>query len=97
MPAVGTLDQIKVGEMTSVDLQGARVGIANVGGVFYAFTDACSYEACSLSSGHLEGAILTCPCHGCRYDLTTGNVVSGPASQRVRTYRVQVEGNELRI
>ncbi len=97
MPVVAALSGIAPGTMTSIDLQGSPVGVANVEGRFYAFTDACPYLPCTLSSGTLEGTVLICPCHGCRFDLASGGVLGGPATRRIRTYRVQVEGDELHI
>jgi nitrite reductase/ring-hydroxylating ferredoxin subunit len=96
MPVVANPGDLGAGQMTSVDLQGVRVGLANVEGAFYAFSDACSHDGLSLSAGRLDGTTLTCSC-GSRFDLLSGNVLSGPALKRIRTFRVQVSGDELRI
>jgi 3-phenylpropionate/trans-cinnamate dioxygenase ferredoxin subunit len=83
--------------MTAVDLYGVPVAIASVGGVFYAFSDACPYAACSLSQGLLDGKIVTCRTDGSQFDLVSGHVLTGPAKARVRTYRIQVHGDDLSI
>ena len=97
MPTVGKASEIASGQMTGVDLQGVRVAIARVEGAFYAFSDICTHLGCSLSEGKLEGMVLTCPCHGSQFDIASGHVLTGPAVQRIRTYQVQIEGDELRI
>ncbi len=96
MPTVATSNQIMPGEMRRIDLQGTPVAVANIGGKFYAFADACTYLGCSLSEGRLDGMVITCSC-GSQFDLASGRVLAGPAISRIRTYRVQVEGEELRI
>jgi nitrite reductase/ring-hydroxylating ferredoxin subunit len=35
-----------------------------------------------------------CQCHGSRFDITTGAVMNGPATQPLHTYEVsEVDGN----
>ena len=96
MPIVCKSSAIGSGQIMSVDLQGVPVGIANVNGVLYAFSDACTYNGCSLTKGSLEGASLVCTC-GSKYDLASGHVLGGPASKRIRTYHVQMDGDDVRI
>ena len=73
-----------------------RVSIARVGGHLYAFDDLCTCSAapCPLSGGLLTGTTLMCQCHGSRFDITTGAVINGPASEPLHRYDAQdVDGN----
>ena len=97
MPVIATPAEIGSGEMKGVDLQGSSVGVANVDGKYFAFSNACPNLGCVLTDGTLEGMVLTCRTHGSQFDLASGHVISGPATGRIRTYRVQVDGDELRI
>jgi 3-phenylpropionate/trans-cinnamate dioxygenase ferredoxin subunit len=83
--------------MTSFDLQGTRVAIAHLDGAFYAFSDTCPHDADSLSEGRLEGMVVVCQSDGSRFDVASGRVLSGPAEKRLRTYRIQVRGDDLVI
>ena len=47
--AVAT-NEIPLGEVRTIDVRGTRIAVANVGGTFYAFDDACTHEECSLAS-----------------------------------------------
>jgi nitrite reductase/ring-hydroxylating ferredoxin subunit len=38
-----------------------------------------------------------CQCHGSEFDITTGAVVSGPATQPLNVYEVQVTEGSIRI
>jgi 3-phenylpropionate/trans-cinnamate dioxygenase ferredoxin subunit len=89
--------QLAPGQITSADLYGVGVAIANVGGAFYAISDVCPFDATPLSQGRVEDNVIICRTDGSRFDLVSGSVLSGPATGRVRTYRVQVYGDELRI
>jgi 3-phenylpropionate/trans-cinnamate dioxygenase ferredoxin component len=97
MPGVIKSNEIKPGHMTAVDLHGTAIAIANVGGSFYAFSDACPHDAGSLSKGLLNDKVVTCRNDGSQFDLASGHVLTGPATARVRTYRIQIHGDELSI
>jgi nitrite reductase/ring-hydroxylating ferredoxin subunit len=38
-----------------------------------------------------------CQCHGSRFDIATGAVVGGPATEALRVYEVQEAGGDLQI
>ena len=97
MPSVAKSQAITAGQMTSIDLQGTRVAIAHLDGGFYAFNDSCPHDAGSLSQGRLEGMVVICQSDGSRFDVASGRVLGGPAQKRVRTYRIQVQGDDLVI
>ncbi|HKR58193.1 MAG TPA: non-heme iron oxygenase ferredoxin subunit [Pyrinomonadaceae bacterium] len=88
---------IASGEMRVFDVAGTKVNIARVGGQLHAFDDTCTHKACSLAKGKLDGTTVTCPCHGSQFDVTTGEVLRGPAQQPVRSRLVQIEGESLLV
>jgi nitrite reductase/ring-hydroxylating ferredoxin subunit len=88
---------IAAGQMRVFDVAGTKVNIASVGGQLHAFDDTCTHKACSLAKGKLDGTTVTCPCHGSQFDLTTGEVLRGPAQQAVRSRLVQIEGESLLV
>jgi nitrite reductase/ring-hydroxylating ferredoxin subunit len=73
-----------------------RISIARVGCNLYAFDDlcTCSQAGCPLSGGLLTHTTIMCQCHGSRFDITTGAVISGPATAALNLYEVrEVEGS----
>jgi nitrite reductase/ring-hydroxylating ferredoxin subunit len=75
---------------------GQTVLLARVEDRLYAFDDLCTCadEACPLSGGMLTGTTIMCQCHGSRFDITTGAVISGPASKALNVYEVhEIEGS----
>jgi 3-phenylpropionate/trans-cinnamate dioxygenase ferredoxin component len=72
-----------------------RLAIGRIDDVLYAFSDlcTCSDEHCPLSGGLLTGTTIMCQCHGSRYQITTGTVIAGPATQALTVYEVhEVDG-----
>ena len=70
-----------------------RISVARVDGRLYAFDDSCTHLQCPLSGGLLTGTTIMCQCHGSRFDITTGAVMNGPATEPLQTYEVsEVDG-----
>jgi nitrite reductase/ring-hydroxylating ferredoxin subunit len=53
--------------------------VANRGGDLRAVSSRCRHQLADLSDGSLDkSGCLVCPWHGSRYDLDSGEMVSGP-------------------
>ena len=76
-----------------------RIAIARVDNRVYAFDDLCTCgdETCPLSGGLLTNTTITCQCHGSRFDITTGDVVNGPATKPLNVYSVKEVSGSVRI
>jgi len=78
-----------------------RISVARVDGRLYAFDDlcTCAERSCPLSGGLLTGTTLMCQCHGSRFDLATGAVLNGPATEPLNGYEVhETDGNiQIRV
>jgi nitrite reductase/ring-hydroxylating ferredoxin subunit len=94
---VAGADDLKEGEMRAFDVRGTQIAVANVAGTFYAFGDTCTHMQCSLAEGDLEETTVICPCHGSEFDVTSGDVLRGPAREPVGAYEVLAEGGNLEI
>ena len=92
---VAKLDEIDVGELLPLEVDGELICLANVDGEIYAFTDNCTHISGPLNEGELDGEVLTCPWHGAQFNITTGKVLRGPARQDIATYAVKVEDNAV--
>jgi nitrite reductase/ring-hydroxylating ferredoxin subunit len=97
LTAVGRADDVPEGEMRQYQVGGEDVAVASVDGELHAFSDVCTHRQCSLSEGDLDGTTVTCPCHGSEFDVTSGDVLAGPAVEPVQTFEVAVDDGELKI
>ncbi|HHT9154044.1 MAG TPA: Rieske (2Fe-2S) protein [Candidatus Hypogeohydataceae bacterium YC40] len=103
------ISELPEDQLKRVEIEGKGVLVARVGKEFYAIGDKCTHMGCSLSEGTLEGTIVTCPCHGSEFDITTGKVVTWvgkyPTIGRLTSftrrdepvYKVTLEEDELTI
>ncbi len=88
---LGPVERIPVGEGRTFVVGGEGVAVfrSRTGGV-YATQAECPHRKGPLAEGTLGGAVLACPLHGFRFDLTTGEPI-GNDCRALRTYRVELE------
>ena len=92
------LSEVTAGMKKTVIVNGKKIALANVDGVFFAIDDTCSHEECSLGSeGFLDGNVIICGCHGSQFDMTNGKVLSLPAPTDVASYETKVEGDDVLV
>jgi uncharacterized membrane protein len=57
----------------------------------------CSHRGGPLVEGQIEGDCVRCPWHGSRFDLTTGQVRTGPATMPQPVYQVRTHDGDLQV
>jgi 3-phenylpropionate/trans-cinnamate dioxygenase ferredoxin component len=95
--AVCRVDDVAPGEMRSFNLEGEDIAVANLEGEFVAFGDVCTHQQCSLAEGDLNDTTVICPCHGSEFDVRTGEVLAGPATEPEPSFEVAVEDGEVKV
>jgi nitrite reductase/ring-hydroxylating ferredoxin subunit len=71
------------------------VAVFRVGNTLYAIGARCTHVGGPLDQGAVNGTQVTCPWHHSVFDVRDGQVVRGPATRAVASYRVRVEGETL--
>jgi nitrite reductase/ring-hydroxylating ferredoxin subunit len=94
---VGSAGELAEGEMSSYSVGERQVAVGNIDGDLHAWDDFCTHQQCSLAEGDLDGTIVECPCHGSQFDVTTGEVVQGPAAEPVDVFEAREEAGELQV
>ncbi|MFD3653832.1 Rieske (2Fe-2S) protein [Streptomyces sp. 24-1644] len=90
--ALGAADDVPVGGARLYREQRLVVSCP-AKGQYKAFSAQCTHGGCVLDK--VEDAEGHCPCHGSRFDITTGKVVQGPATVPLPSVPVKVEGGQL--
>ena len=80
-----------------VEVQGKKIALFNVDGKFHAIDDTCTHRGGPLSEGELDGDEVTCPWHGAKFNVTSGEVLRPPAPQGVKSFPVRVTGNDIEV
>lgn len=90
------VDEVAVGEMKKVpnDEVGA-ICVYNLDGSFYATADLCTHATASLAEGDMDDDLITCPVHWGQFHIPSGKAVTFPCERDLRTYLVEVEGDEV--
>lgn len=91
------LSEIQSGLPMGVTLpDGTRVCLVRDGERVYAMADRCPHRDFALSSGDMVApCILECPWHGARFDVRTGRVLQGPATDDLTRLSVRLGGDEV--
>lgn len=73
------------------------VAVFNVDGEFLAIDDTCTHDKYSLADGYIEGDEVECSWHFAKFCLRTGAALTAPATVGVRTYPVEVAGDDVLV
>ena len=77
-----------VNQMKLVHADATRVVVGRTEGGYAAFQDRCTHKGGPLSDGVLICGTVQCPWHGSQFDVTTGEVKCGPATENIATYEI---------
>ena len=94
---VAELADLPPGQALEVVAGDRIVALFNVDGKVFALDGVCPHQGGPLGKGELCGGIVTCPWHGAKFDVRTGNVLGPPAPAGVASYKVVVEDGEIKI
>ncbi|QKW05858.1 Rieske (2Fe-2S) protein [Streptomyces sp. NA04227] len=70
-----------------------NVVVSRKGDTYKAFSTICTHGRCPIN--RVEGTTLICPCHGSKFDATTGEVLHIPATQPLPEVPLKVTGGKL--
>ncbi|MGZ3450974.1 MAG: FAD-dependent oxidoreductase [Polyangiales bacterium] len=72
---------VQPGEGKILRVDGEKVAVfRETDGTVHAFSPVCSHKGCHVAFNAAESS-WDCPCHGSRFDASTGEVLNGPAIQ----------------
>lgn len=94
---VAAAGELKPGQMKLVHANGRRVVLARTDDGHAACADRCSHKGGPLSDGVLACGVVTCPWHGSQFDVRTGGVKAGPATEPVPTHPVAEADGRVRL
>ena len=95
-----TSDYVAANRFTAADISvgsGTVVGDTVItqptAGVFEGFVARCTHAGCKLPS--VTDGTLNCPCHGSKFKITDGSVVTGPAPGPLPAAPITVAGGKI--
>ena len=89
----------ELGENTTklFEAEGKSIALVNAAGSYYAIDNHCTHVGGPLCEGTVDVDAVVCPWHGARFDVKTGQALSGPARGDVACYPVRQEGGDIEV
>src|SRR5436305_13702110 len=87
---VAPAEELPSGSWRAVDVDDTQIAVFNVNGEYHAIEDMCTHDGGILSGGTVAGAEVTCPRHGARLSVISGEALSQPAYEPVTQSQVRV-------
>ena len=72
MQRVASSAEIRKGELFSTKLDGTKLLLSRVDGEVKAVIDKCTHFGMPMRKGKFDGRAVTCPFHGSKFDIATG-------------------------
>jgi Rieske Fe-S protein len=100
MPAPGKQAGVPLGQAAEVPIGGgmvfasAKVVVTQPAkGVFRAFSAVCTHVGCVCNQ--VADGTIDCPCHGSKFKITDGSIVTGPASAPLAAKTITVTDGKI--
>lgn len=85
------------GKPLTVEIAGVSVAVVRAGGELFALANRCTHRGGPLAEGSVENGCITCPWHGSRFSLPTGEVERGPAVYSQPVYDVRDQQGSIEV
>ncbi len=86
---VGKLAELSPGKLSAAKTDEGEILLYRIDDDVFALQNACLDSILPLQMGSVDGYILTCPWHGCKYDLRSGQIQNN-SGLKLQTYPVQI-------
>ena len=94
---VGGADAVSETVPLSVTVEGEPLVIVRCGAELYAVEDRCTHDGEPLAGAEVEDCQIICPRHFSHFCLRTGEALTPPAYERLRTYRVREQDGRILV
>ena len=90
-------EYLKPGQIVKVDINTTPVLIGNVDGEFFAVNNICPHSVRPMleHKSSMQNNQVKCPHHGSIFDVPTGSLVKGLATEPLEKYEVRVIGDDV--
>lgn len=94
---VATLGDIPEDGVKVVEAGGLSILICKSEGQLFAVENRCSHAEEKLECGRMRRGWISCPVHGARFRLDTGEPMNPPATEPIRTFALRVTDGRIEI
>jgi nitrite reductase (NADH) small subunit len=91
---VAAVSELSASEGRIVEAAGTWIAVFVADGKTYAIDNACPHMAGPLGAGECHDGIVTCPIHGWRFDVRTGEAPTNP-NTKVECFETRVSDGRV--
>ena len=70
--SIGQISDFPTGKTKVIQAEGTALVVTRVDDKFYAVENRCAHLGLPLGANKVEGNVITCPFHGSKFDMCTG-------------------------
>ena len=94
---VGSEGDVSKTAPLSVEIDGYPIVVVRCGETLFAVEDRCTHDGENLAGAEIEDCEIICPRHFARFDLRSGEALTPPAYEPLRTFNVRVEAGRVLV
>lgn len=95
---VGKTSEVQDGKLMHITAGGKEIVVTKLDGNYYAMDNVCTHAGADLREGELSNNELTCPWHGAKWDIKTGNLISFPQKLKpLQSHKILFENDTLYV
>ena len=94
---VGGSESVNETAPLSAEVDGIPIVVVRCGADVYAVEDRCTHDGEPLGEAEVESCEIVCPRHGARFCLKTGEALTPPAYEPLRTFNVREESGRVLV
>lgn len=76
---------------------GTEILVAHTEHGFFATDSICTHEDSPLCNGAVKNGTISCPLHGSRFDLKTGQALEEPAQHALKVYPLEIRDGKVHV
>ena len=94
---VGSAGSVADSGSVPAEVDGLAILVVRCGTQLYAIEDRCTHDGEPLEGAEIESCQIICPRHGAHFCVRTGEALTPPAYEPLRTYKVKVENGRILV
>ena len=92
---IGRADALGDGSSVAVEVDGIPIVVVRCATELYAVEDRCTHDGEALGGAEVQDCQIICPRHGAHFCLRTGDALTPPAYEPLRTYKVREQDGRI--
>jgi 3-phenylpropionate/trans-cinnamate dioxygenase ferredoxin subunit len=95
--AVADQGDLAPGEYRLVQVDDLELALFHTGDSICCIEDLCTHDGGNLVEGDFDGRVVTCPRHGARFDVCTGEALCLPAVAATPKHAVRLRDGKIEV